>query len=702
MDPRAQFPAIPARVVYNYTAQDERQLTLVAGRSVLILQDGGPGGTYSQKSKLNSSNCDSGWSRGTDPLTGQAGFFPSDYVRKELPVMSPAAPIMHPMHPQTLATTQHNVLRTPVTSAQSAPQLQVGVHPPVQASRSTPVTLTAVALYDFTSSKPSEQSIKKGEVVRVISRGAAGGWTKGEKGIFPTDYVKFQEAPLKVSGTPANSSGNVIVSGTPANSSGNVISTSSLPIPQVEGPTSGLAAPMTDLPSPSFFKGSNKVSDGGQDEAASHSSAGLMSDFNESTPRYSGNPSNSNNTVVKIGDAFEFMEGERNQVSSDLIDLLGDTRQQENTKASSMDTRSHAGMHVQASGIVPPSSLIPNTNNVDALLFPDFNVSKQISAAVKTSSFLDDLANSNLIPHSNSMPVLGGLSSTEKLDIFASSTSTSDKIGNREAFSSGRDLNYDIHGVSQQKVFVGSLLSRTKANQHDAQRSRDRPTFSLNDDDEEERVRIWTQPFFNDLFTGALIKRVVSKSNEPILSRLANAFHAVRLAITQVKGLSRRDSEIAEVLSLVSSAFKEARDVCNEIPINAQDHQKFVEFLMRFMSRVKHLRQGELVVSPCVWSATSFVREEDNGEKALVHQYHGVIILVYRTSEGTEEDFSLTVVNTSKDNKGLDYHAMEIDDADGSTLYNLAFELVNIPNVRIQNTAFWLFFYYFTTRIYAS
>ena len=49
-----------------------------------------------------------------------------------------------------------------------------------------------------------------------------------------------------------------------------------------------------------------------------------------------------------------------------------------------------------------------------------------------------------------------------------------------------------------------------------------------------------------------------------------------------------------------------------------------------------------------------------------------------------------SVINTGNGDNSLDYHAVSVDTADGTILRNIALQLINIPNVRIDNTAFWL------------
>ena len=565
--------------------------------------------------------------------------------------------------------------------------VSVNSHSPPQTSKSLPnPPLTAVALYDFASNKSNEQPLKKGEIVRVIAKGPAGGWTRGANGVFPTDYVRFQDIPQTI-----HNSSNI-----PPTQTNSIL----MPQPTVQTATpSGIPLPVPSSISltaqPSSAALTTLTTDFGEFQAGEPKLSSQSNlDILPSSSVGTGNPipaseMQSNKIPTTSLNAFEFVDSGKSAPSSGFLDLFVDFSHP-STASSATESRANEDLRSRALGQVPPSLLVPSTSNVDALLFPEFvDVDKSSTRISNTSDLLEISSDFGSNMYDGNMQVSDRKYENDAVlnDLMCLPPTTT--------YVRGKGLNSidrDLGANPPQKVFIGSLHNRHRFNEHDTRRGRDRQVFSLNDSEEERRDGIWTQPFFSDLFTSSLIKRVEDSSSQPVMARLGDAFQAVRLAIAQVKGLSRRDGEIADVLSLVSSAFKEARDVCNEIPINAQDHQKFAEFLARFMPRVKHLRQGELVVSPCVWSSASAVVEEDGGTKGLSHNFHGVIILVYRTTEGTEEDFSLTIVNTSKENRGLDDRAVEVNNADGATMFNLAFELVNIPNARIQNTAFWLLY----------
>lgn len=762
MDPRAQMPVqISARVLYNYVAQDSKQLSLTAGQSLIIVHDGGPGG----------------WSRGID-TAGRTGFFPSDYAQKIAPTVLPLAhsgmamayqgqmPSMTVQPMGGIGMVAQPILTSNGTGFQAMGMMQAGpagrsgggIQSVVSslsqdtAHGSVPPA-SAVALYDFSASKPTEQGFRKGERLLVVSRGAPGGWSKGERGIFPTDYVKF------VDSAPASTSTAAVTS---VNTSATM---SSFPVAAVTSPSPMVAAkneqpddssfgdffsaaettPATTLSDSTSFGFTSKdvVPSNPVPSAAPFDSSFVLTDQPKDEPKTESKifslvtesgPTNTRGSS-SISSAFDFDDVDEPPIEP-LVAVPSGPLFTQSSQSTSSELFSfgheeviHEVVIENRNKPVEPSAMVDS----DFFSFSDPPVQPSPSAAAKSTqspmmSFLDEpfapapsvtstaqpsafasqsigQANSSFIPHfeasnlaSNASNSNGGGSLLDLTDFYTPAPASSGRSGGTGSLARGNqheDLPH-TENTSAPKVFVGSLHSRIGrgGGADTVLKNRDRPAFSLNEDGDEEKEGIWCQPFFQDLFTSALIRRTEVKLDIPPLRRMANAFHSVRLAISQVKSLARRDNEISEVLSLVGSSFKEASDLCKEIPIDTNDAQKFTDFLTSFMSRIKHLRQGEIVISPCVWSSSSSVvvsQKEDDGSvtKRCVHNYHGVIILVYRTHEGTFEDFSLTVVNTSKENGGLDYHAVDVDNADGSILYNLAFELVSVPNTRIQNTAFW-------------
>jgi hypothetical protein len=123
-----------AKALFDYVAQATNQLSLQKGKIYDLSHYGGPGG----------------WSKGTDDF-GRSGFFPSDYIElvKATPMLPPAAPLL------------------PTTT-----------------------NLRARVLYNFAGSTANEMSLTAGQIIEVVRRGPAGGWSKGLAGAFPADFVE--------------------------------------------------------------------------------------------------------------------------------------------------------------------------------------------------------------------------------------------------------------------------------------------------------------------------------------------------------------------------------------------------------------------------------------------------------------------------------------------------------------------------------
>ena len=198
-----------------------------------------------------------------------------------------------------------------------------------------------------------------------------------------------------------------------------------------------------------------------------------------------------------------------------------------------------------------------------------------------------------------------------------------------------------------------------------------------------EKARpVWHQPFFLDLFAGGYKERLVEKDPQmatPAVKRFQLSFHAVKQVLQRAISDENTTAsvEMGEVLQHCLKLFSEACDLSDQIPVHTNDPVRFFAFLSIIMIRIKALRENDVVILP-----TSWVVPETNSE-------HGVIIIVTKTREATDANFSLAVINTGTEH-GLDHHAVFVNPEDGGTMRNLAFEMNNIPNEKITNTAFWL------------
>ena len=140
-----------AKVLHDYPAQAENQISLKRGQIVPIISAGPKGG----------------WSKGKELGSGKQGYFPSDYVE----MLPDAAPI------------QQAVKVIPPPPIPKAAEM---VAAPI---------LRATAMFDFAGTGKNEMPLKIGQVVEIVQRGKPGAWTKGNLGAFPTDYVQFMDTP---------------------------------------------------------------------------------------------------------------------------------------------------------------------------------------------------------------------------------------------------------------------------------------------------------------------------------------------------------------------------------------------------------------------------------------------------------------------------------------------------------------------------
>ncbi|AAS51492.2 ACR266Wp [Eremothecium gossypii ATCC 10895] len=129
------------RVLFPYTKQDEDEVTIAPGNSIVLLrQDDG-----------------SGWVKIRNASTQQEGLVPSTYVE----------------------INEHHSIGKPVPRA-----------PPPRKGAAPLKTVTAI--YDYSAQDDDEISIRAGDVIKVLRGDTGNGWTYGEvngsKGLFPSNY----------------------------------------------------------------------------------------------------------------------------------------------------------------------------------------------------------------------------------------------------------------------------------------------------------------------------------------------------------------------------------------------------------------------------------------------------------------------------------------------------------------------------------
>ena len=211
--------------------------------------------------------------------------------------------------------------------------------------------------------------------------------------------------------------------------------------------------------------------------------------------------------------------------------------------------------------------------------------------------------------------------------------------------------------------------------------------------------------FFSDVFADVYNFRKSVKinsspeSNEegysvlyPAFANLKNSFYCTKTSIEyylhnipevlEPPELKMHSDKLRTTLKSSVSMLTDACNLVGLFPVASNDSLKLYEFLEILMSRLKALRKGYSMIVPCGWITN------DSGEKGR-DEAVVCLILVSRTNDSHEKDYSVSIINTSGDSGGLMYHPQSVDTESGATLFNLSATLSNVRNDKILNSAFW-------------
>jgi hypothetical protein len=160
------------RASYDYVPQASNQISLKRGQLINVI-------SFGEKGQ---------WSNGINIETGASGFFPSDYVER-IPIhqQQQQSPIMQQQQQQQPQQQQQH---------QHQQQHPLGMSNNMQQTRqpSTAVSNTTVKArvkFNYAGDKPNEMRLNAGEIVDIVTVGPPGGWCRGLRGAFPTDYVEI-------------------------------------------------------------------------------------------------------------------------------------------------------------------------------------------------------------------------------------------------------------------------------------------------------------------------------------------------------------------------------------------------------------------------------------------------------------------------------------------------------------------------------
>jgi hypothetical protein len=202
----------------------------------------------------------------------------------------------------------------------------------------------------------------------------------------------------------------------------------------------------------------------------------------------------------------------------------------------------------------------------------------------------------------------------------------------------------------------------------------------VNPFDEKSLSSVWKVPLYVDLFADAYkahFDNMEEYQGLPILNRLRTSFDAFLEASKYVDLVKDTCSEnIRRTFDKAVYAVRDAVDVCRMIPVQSGDMVRLYTFLVTFTVRIKTLRSGDFLIIPLIWSPES--------------TEHAIFILLMKEQDANFGGYSVSVINgSSNPDSGLEYHLPHIQSTTGQVQRKLSFNFRNIPDEKVQNTAFW-------------
>ena len=650
-----------AKVLYDYSSQAPNQISLKRGQIISIISIGAKGG----------------WSKGNECETGKQGYFPSDYVE-----ILPEAPTTAQVIPPQPAVTEK---------------------------------LKAKAMFDFAGSGKNEMPLKVGQIVEVVQRGKPGAWTKGSHGAFPTDYVQFIE--------PTVTTGNVNAGMSASNAGEDLLgmgSSSTVSNAQASDPFSGISDSSTSNTASdisAIFKGldggQNKVDPFATNSSSSATISGTSSGFGASGAAIKTNPSGPFKDdpfagIESSSSSTAMMPQQQNNnisnaVSSNgapakparLVSSMGGAAKSGAGTMGNMDPFS--GVDATQSQLPKPAVSAAPAPATAPTIYARANFSRKGVSATELSI---EAGETLIVLKQEGEWWYGSSLNSGKAGFFPGNyvEIRADLDPGKKPLppvlsSAPGTVPTDVRHVAKEQIATGNAQVDSKKTPFGMKRSLPKAPstmtaaalkgdkFAIQPREKDKQPQpIWYQPFFLDLFAGGYKQRLVENDpyqKVPAITRLHDSFHVARTMLERAMGDGDHchTSEMHSVCSHCLSLLNDACDLTAQIPVYSNDPVKFFSFLTFLTIRIKAMRENDSIICP-----TSYVTQDGTD--------HGVILIVTKTRYNTDSNYSIAVVNTSQSN-GVAYHASAVDSEDGSILRNLAFELNNIPNEKIQNSTFW-------------
>lgn len=690
----SQPPVVIVKALHDYAAAAPNQISFKRGDYISVVQMGASGS----------------WSRGEEKLTGKIGFFPSDYVETVTTILaSSICPIA------AVAASDGGVGATDSKRLSSS-------------SSSIMSKITAKVLYNFAGTGHNEMPLRVDEIIEVTKQGPPGGWCKGISGAFPTDYVQFlpfssagieqQQSPVidlltgdvsALSATKKADSMSIDFFGASAEQAASGSIYPNEPVVPMHNTTTAASSIYIDNNSNALTAASGRNSitnaiDPFNDISSitTTNSTNVSSSVTTTIMKQSSGAASTISDVFAVPDTmFTSAGANATHIVNDVSSVTTNLNISANTSISTSSMGNYSNIALQQPASLPsppPPVSIPQTIYARVLYSRQSQGPTELTIQVgdtlivlkQDSEWWYGAALSSggqkvgFFP-GNYVEIVKDVSeSIPPPPLSAPSYKPAEVVVAASSSISTITTNYPATAAAAVGMITSALrLPKKEVLRTSVSSLMNGSTFTYKPPyvpADYVSKPVWFQTFFLDLYADEYKASFVPKdpqASTSAIKRMHNALYAVRVSLTQVKPDDQQTEGMKEVLLHTTRVFTEACDFCSKVPEKTGDVAKFWSYLASFVVRVKALSESESVVIPCHWMC------EDNTE-------HAVLCVITKFRRGTDSDYSFAVINTGDGKKGLDYHAASMSNADGKLLRNISFQLVNIPNEKITNAAFWL------------
>jgi hypothetical protein len=522
--------------------------------------------------------------------------------------------------------------------------------PPPAPSSKVNNRIRAKVLYEFAGTGKNEMPLKIGATIEVITRGPPGGWSKGLIGAFPTDYVQFIEAEdnlMKPAPAPVADAKKDIFdafsdlqpAGAPQNSSMNVVNNFQKPVSNQTN--SGFGTNPFSLP---------------QKSAVAKPESDPFSLLDLTDPVV-------NEKEVKPIPTTSVFDSIPRMTTPKVA-----TSSEKNIFATVKFSRV-AGSATEISIEKGETVLVLNQKDKD--WWYGSVVGKSTNPGYFPSNYVE--LKVDYLPPKPTSQQPSPFAQREEIQSKAKVESSSTQLPSLQP--KKYSMTSSVNTISAQPVIVDIPSCCSKVN------LQGNKYIVFSPQDEKQQVPVWKLPSFIDIFADhyrGLIDKFESYDALFVISRIRATLDNFLEASKYIDMSSETGSEdIRRIFDKVVYAIRDASDICRMLPNHAEDLVRLYTFLVTYTVRVKSLRTGDFLLIPLGWTSVEDVE-------------NAVFLLLMKEQDSNFGGYSVTIINASEGkDTGIQYHLPSVNMVNGLPLRKLSYTFRNVPDERIQNTAFW-------------